>query len=358
MSVLCLGLNHRTAPVELRERVAFRESEVEQALGVLTKSGKVAEAVVLSTCNRVEVYGVASGGAAADGLAEVKRYFGEKFGIDESAWEAFYEETDEGARRHLLKVVSGLDSMMLGETEIFGQVKKAYAVALEAGATSKVLNKLFQQAFGVGKLVRTSTQITHGATSVGAAAVDLAGKIFGDLKKCRVMIIGAGDMSRRCAMSLKSRGAAGVIVSNRSYDKAVELAQEMDGEAIHFDDWEKRIGDVDIVVSSTSAPHPVIHKGQVEGVMRKRRGMPLFVIDIAVPRDVEPEVGEVDGVYLYDIDTLEGIADDGRKQRAEQITLCEKIIDEELVKIGEMLGEQKREKSGGFGTSPEAVGGN
>lgn len=358
MPVLCLGLNHRTAPVELRERVAFRESEVEQALGVLTGSGKVAEAVVLSTCNRVEVYGVASGGAAAEGLEEVKRYFAEKFEIDGGAWEAFYEETGDGARRHLLKVVSGLDSMMLGETEIFGQVKKAYAQALEAGATSKVLNKLFQQAFGVGKLVRTSTQITHGATSVGAAAVDLAGKIFGDLKKCRVMIIGAGEMSRRCAMSLKSRGAAGVIVSNRSYDKAVELAAEMDGEAIHFDDWEKRIGEVDIVVSSTSAPHAVIHAGQLEGVMRKRRGMPLFVIDIAVPRDVEPGVGEVDGVYLYDIDTLEGIADEGRRQRSQQIVLCEGIIEQELVKIGGMLGRGGLREGGEYGGRPEAISGN
>lgn len=333
MPVLCLGLNHRTAPVELRERVAFGTHEVEEALGELRRDGRVSEAVVLSTCNRVEIYGVDREGDPEKALESLKRFMQDRFELEAQALTAFYARLGDDAKRHLLRVVSGLDSMMLGETEIFGQVKKAYGTALESGATSKVLNKLFQQAFQVGKAVRTSTRITHGATSVGAAAVDLAGKIFGDLVRCRVMILGAGEMSRRTAMSLKSRGAGSIIVSNRSFDRAVELAREMDGKAIHFDDWESRIGEVDIMVTSTAAPHHVIHVAQAKEAMRRRRGQPLFIIDIAVPRDVDPEVGELDGVYLYDIDALEAIASEGKRRRQNQIAECEQIIEREVERL-------------------------
>jgi glutamyl-tRNA reductase len=237
------------------------------------------------------------------------------------------------AARHLFRVVSGLDSMVLGETEIFGQVKAAYKTALDTGTTGKTLNKLFQQAFTVGKRVRNDTMIQRGSTSVGSVAVDLAEKVH-DLKECRVMLVGAGEMSRTCAQSLLSRGAKSIIVSNRSYDKAVELAEEMKGRAMKFDEWEHALHEVDVIISSTSAPHFVIKPEQIEQTMRKRRWDPLLIIDIAVPRDVDPAVNAIEGVYLYDIDALQAIADDGRRERERQLALCEKIIEEQLAKFG------------------------
>jgi glutamyl-tRNA reductase len=222
-----------------------------------------------------------------------------------------------------------MDSMVLGETEIFGQVKQAYKTALESEATGKMLNKLFQQAFQVGKKVRNETSIQRGSTSVGSVAVDLCEKVF-DLKRCRVMLVGAGEMSRTCAQSLMSRGAKSVIVSNRSYDRAVELATEMGGRALKFDEWETVLHETDVIISSTSAPHFVIKPEMVEQVMRKRRWEPLFIIDIAVPRDVDPKVNEIEGVYLYDIDALQAIAEDGRRERLRQLAACEVIVEEQL----------------------------
>jgi glutamyl-tRNA reductase len=236
------------------------------------------------------------------------------------------------AARHLFAVASGLDSMVLGETEIFGQVKKAYAVAYEAGATGRVLNRLFQRSFAVGKRVRSNTMIQRGATSVGSVAVELAERIFGELEDCAVMLLGAGEMSRATAQSLLSRGARSIFVSNRSYERAVELAGEMRGEAIRFDDWPSKVAEVDIVIASTSAPHFVVTREQVVAARRMRRSRPLFLIDIAVPRDIEPAVNELDDIYLYDIDALQVLADEGRRQREEQTALCYGIIDEELAK--------------------------
>jgi glutamyl-tRNA reductase len=248
--------------------------------------------------------------------------------------EHLYEKERAEAARHLCRVVSGLDSMVLGETEIFGQVKKAYQAALESGSTSRILNKLFQKAFGVGKKVRTHTGIQEGQTSVGSVAVDLAEKIFGHLRNSRVMVIGAGEMSRTTAQSLLSRGAHSIFVTNRSFERAEALARELDGAAVRFDDWQNVLREVDVVISSTGAPHAVVDRSHVEAVRRKRRYRPLFFIDIAVPRDIDPAVGEIEEVYLYDIDTLQEIAHDARGRRAEQIKVCERIIDQELAKSG------------------------
>jgi glutamyl-tRNA reductase len=222
-------------------------------------------------------------------------------------------------------------------------VKQAYQTALGERATGRCLNKLFQQAFQVGKKVRNETSIQRGSTSVGSVAVDLCEKVF-DLKQCRVMLVGAGEMSRTCAQSLMSRGAKSVIVSNRSYDKAVELADEMGGRALRFDEWESVLHETDVVISSTSAPHFVIKPEMIRKVMKRRRWEPLFVIDIAVPRDVDPAVNEIEEVYLYDIDALQSIAEDGRRERERQLESCEKIIEEQLLKFGllrrEQVGEQ------------------
>lgn len=334
--LLCLGLNHRTTPLELRERLAFAASRQPEAAQQVKSLPGFEECVVLSTCNRVELYSACDREDAAEALTSLHDYLLGHFDLTGEQREAVtcYKLSHSDAARHLFRVVSGLDSMVLGETEIFGQVKAAYDVALKAGATGRALNKLFQRAFSVGKQVRNETTIQRGSTSVGSVAVEVAEKIFGSLRECRVLLIGAGDMSRTCAQSLLSRGARSIIISNRSHDRAVELAREMGGEALHFDGWERAVQDVDIIISSTSAPHFVVTPQLVEPVMRKRHGRPLYVIDIAVPRDVDPGVNDIEEVYLYDLDALQIIADEGRRERERALVLCEEIIEEQLRKFG------------------------
>lgn len=331
MSIFCLGVNHKTAPVEIRERLAFPEKAIPEHLDQIRAIGPVGEAVVLSTCNRVEIYGASD--TPSEALDSLIEYLVGHFEVEPGEVE-FYRHEEEAAAHHLFEVASGLDSMVLGETEIFGQIKKAYATAQQSGATARRMNKLFQQSFTVGKLVRSSTRIQQGSTSVGAATVDLAEKIFGRLDGCRVMIIGAGEMSRVTAQSLQSRGASSIIVSNRSFDKAEELASELGGKAIHFDDWGNYLDKVDIVISSTSAPHTVLKTEMVESVMTARRDHTLFLIDIAVPRDIDNEVNEIDNVYLFNIDELQKIADEGKARRERQIEVCRKVIDDFLEEKG------------------------
>ncbi len=330
MELLCLGLNHRTAPVEVRERFAVGTPKLGEASNELAALAEASEAVVISTCNRTEFYLAAEDAQEAFGKIETR--LAEKIQVDSSVAAHFYRKEKSDAARHLCRVVSGLDSMMLGETEIFGQVKQAYQSALDAGATGIVLNKLFQRAFGVGKKVRTETSIQEGSTSVGNVAVDLAEKIFGHLKNSEVMILGAGEMSRITAQSLVSRGAKSIFVTNRSFERAQELATEMGGSAVRFDDWQSVLERVDVVISSTGAPHTIIQRADVEKARRARKYRPLFFIDIAVPRDIDPEVGEIEEVYLYDIDTLEQLADEARTRRQLQIDECDRIIEHELRK--------------------------
>lgn len=336
--IVCLGINHRTTPVEVREKLAFPEARVAESTQILRELPGFGESVILSTCNRVELYAVHTHDDASTAHQTLIKFLVDHFHLAPDQEEALvcYKLDATEAARHLFRVVSGLDSMVLGETEIFGQVKQAYKVALESGATGKVLNKLFQRAFTVGKQVRDRTAIQRGSTSVGSVAVDLAGKMF-DLKSCRVMLIGAGEMARTCAQSLVSRGAKSVIVSNRNYERAVELAGEFNGKAITFDAWEEALHEVDIVISSTSAPHFVVKPETVEKVMKHRRGHPLFLIDIAVPRDIDPAVNDIDDVFVYDIDTLASIAEDGRRERERQLAMCETIIEELLLKFGFQL---------------------
>lgn len=331
MDIVCVGINHHTAPVEVRERFAVSEGKLGEESVRLCELEGIEEGVVLSTCNRTEYYAAAEDYRTA---REQLRTFLQTHAGDQLHAEHLYEIERAEAARHLCRVVSGLDSMVLGETEIFGQVKKAYQAALESGSTSRTLNKLFQKAFGVGKKVRTHTGIQEGQTSVGSVAVDLAEKIFGHLRHSRVMVIGAGEMSRTTAQSLLSRGARSIFVTNRSFDRAEELAKELDGQAVRFDDWQGVLKEVDVVISSTGAPHAVMDCSHVEAVRRKRRYRPLFLIDIAVPRDIDPAVGEIEEVYLYDIDALQEIAADAKGRRSEQIAVCERIIDVELAKSG------------------------
>ena len=325
MTILCAGINHHIAPVEVRERFAVANHELTDVLAGIRGIDGLAEAVVVSTCNRVEFY--AASICPERALGGLRDFLESRAGVTAP----LYHHDTPRSVRHLFRVACGLDSMVLGETEILGQVKQAYAAAADAGATSRTLNRLFQNAFRVAKSVRTETQITRGSTSVGAVAVELAGKIFGDLGHRRVMVLGAGDTSERVARSLVSRGVKTVIVSNRTFDRAAQLAGEIGGMAIHFDHWQNEFPDVDILISSTAAPHPVVTREKLEPMMRQRAGRPLFIIDLAVPRDVEPEVNRIDGVFLYDIDSLQAIATRSMAVRQREVEHCERIIDTHVV---------------------------
>ncbi|HVE15564.1 MAG TPA: glutamyl-tRNA reductase [Chthoniobacterales bacterium] len=321
MTILCAGINHHIAPVDVRERFAVANHEIADVLHNVRRIEGLHEAVIVSTCNRVEFYAASiCPELTLDGLRD---YLEMRTGLEAP----LYHHDTPSSVRHLFRVASGLDSMVLGETEILGQVKQAYATAAGAGATSGTLNRLFQNAFRVAKSVRTETQITRGATSVGSVAVELAGKIFGDLDHRRVMVLGAGETSERVARSLVSRGVKTVIVSNRTFDRAAQLAGEIGGMAIHFDHWQNEFPDVDILISSTAAPHPLVTRERLEPMMRQRSGRPLFIIDLAVPRDVEPAVNRLDGVFLYDIDSLRDIAHRSLAVRQSEIEHCERIID-------------------------------
>lgn len=329
MKLVCLGLNHETAPVEVRERFALSEKALDREVVSLLEAKDVEEGVMLSTCNRTEYYAVVNGGS---GVAELESWVCGQREFDGAREGIFYFYEAREAAEHLCRVASGMNSMVLGETEIFGQVKKAYQRSLDGKATKGVLNRLFQRTFSVGKRVRNQTGIQEGATSVAGASVELAEKVFGRLKGSTVMVIGAGEMSRQTAQALQSRGASSVMVTNRSYDKAVELAESIGGHAVHFDSWETELKDVDVVIAATGAPHFVVKPGHVEAVRRKRKFRPLIMVDIAVPRDIDPEVGKIEEVYLYDIDTLQEMANEARKRREKQLILCEEIIREEIDK--------------------------
>ncbi|WP_018968813.1 glutamyl-tRNA reductase [Rubritalea marina] len=335
MQLFCLGLNHHTAPVEVRERFAVAAEQQADVSKRIAELAGVGESVVLSTCNRMEVYACAEDSEQAQ--LEVKRLLSGGAGVDADDEKHFYIHVAGEAVRHLCRVVSGVNSMVLGETEIFGQVKQAYNAALQASATGSVLNKLFQKSFSVGKKVRTETRIQGGQTSVGSVAVDLAEKIFGNLKSSEVMVIGAGEMSYITAQRMMERGAKKIYVVNRSLENAQKLADQMGGEAVAFSDWEPVLAKVDVVVSSTGATDPVVRVEHVEKVRAKRKYRPLFMIDIAVPRDIAPEVGEIEEVYVYDLDTLQAQADENRHMREEQVRLCEGIIDVEIEKLKNLV---------------------
>lgn len=328
MQLVCFGYNHETASVASREKVAFSEARLPEALKQLHLLDGVSEAVVLSTCNRMEVYAMAEDNATTDLVIEqVQTWLQAHFELTEEDLQSFYSREREDTIRHLFAVASGLNSMVLGETEIFGQVKKAYSVAQSTGTTGRHLNRLFQRSFQVGKHVRTHTKITRGATSVGAVGVEMAEKIFGDLKACRILLIGAGEISRRTAQSLQSRGASAVIVSNRSHDKAVELAHEIGGRAIRFDEWDRELAQVDIVISSTAAPHHVVTPEKLIRPIRERKGRPLFMIDLSLPRDIAPDVRELESVYVHDLDALQRLAEAGRANREAQLKRCYDLVD-------------------------------
>lgn len=327
MGIYVIGLSHHTAPVEVRERVAFAEPIIPETLSKLRDSGLADEAVILSTCNRVELY-VATSIEPEEAVIRLRSFLLANRGLEDGLKDEVYAWAAPRSVEHLFRVACGLDSMVLGETEILGQLKKAYDLALQHRQTGPRLNKAFQRAFNVAKQVRTETNIQRGSISVASVAVELAEKIFETLSERQVMVIGAGETSEKVARALLSRGAKSVLVSNRSHDRAEALAKELGGRAIHFDGWAQEFRNIDIVISSTSAPHYVLDRAKLEPLMQLRDNRPLLLVDIAVPRDIEPEVNFLDDVYLYNVDDLQSIAEGYQQQRLEEVESCMAIIRE------------------------------
>lgn len=327
MSLLAFGINHQTAPVAIRERVAFTPESLLPALQDLIERTAVNEAAILSTCNRTEVYC----GLDAGDTDVVLNWLEEFHRLERSELEPYvYRHPDQHAVRHMLRVASGLDSMVLGEPQILGQMKDAYQLASEAGTIGKMLSKLFQHTFSVAKQIRTDTAIGHSPVSVAFAAVALAKQIFGDLSNSTVLLIGAGETIELAARHLKDSGIGRIIIANRTVERAHALATELDGYAIALAEMPKHLAEADIVISSTASTLPILGKGSVESALKQRRHKPMFMVDIAVPRDIEPEVDELDDVYLYSVDDLQEIIEENIKSRQDAAHQAEEIIDTQV----------------------------
>ena len=331
MSLIAVGLNHKTAPISVLERLAISSEDLGKALNQLNNYEHVLEGAILSTCNRIEVYALGSKFHA--GVLDLRNFLAEFCHVaPEEFADHLYTYHEDGAVRHLFRVASGIDSMIVGESEILGQVKRAYQAAQEEGMVPRVLGAAFRQALRVGKRVRTETAIGRNPVSISSAAVDLAKRAFGDasLSGKSVAIVGAGKMGRLAARSLTHAGATDVTIVNRSEEKAQELADLFKVEALPFEELPSVIATSDILISSTTAPQAVIDRDMVEGAIGDRSGRPLFIVDIAVPRDVDPTVGEVPGVVLRDIDDLRGVVEAGRGSRMLEVSKVEDLIAAEV----------------------------
>ncbi len=329
MHLLILGLSHKTAPVEIREGLAFPENQLKEYLQLLIQEPHLAEVVIISTCNRTEICVVSSD--IEEGKKELIKFLTRSRGIPKEKFlDYLYFYTERAAIQHLFRVASSLDSMMVGEPQILGQVKEAYNHAYQAGVTSLVLNRLFRYAFEVGKKVRTETEIGESAVSISYAAVQLAKTVFEDLSDRVVMVIGAGEMSELTVRHLVSNGVKSIFVTNRTYQRAVELAEKFNGQAVKFEERVNNLVNADIIISSTGAPFPIIKKEDVIKVMKMRKNKPLFFIDIAVPRDIEPEVGKLYNVFLYDIDDLESVVKANIDERSREAEKAEKIVENKV----------------------------
>jgi glutamyl-tRNA reductase len=344
MAIVVIGLSHRSSPVTVRERFAFPETRIPTALQSLRQQGIADEAVILSTCNRVEIYAATSLETAA-AFAGLKEFLLTCHEYRDPLTDEIYTLGEPQSLHHLFGVACGLDSMVLGETEILGQLKRAYELALGHRHTGSLLNRAFQRAFNVAKHVRTQTSIQRGSVSVASVAVELAEKIFASLSDRHVMVVGAGDTGEKTARALLSRGARSIVVANRSLERAEALARELRGRAVQFEDWAGEFETIDIVISSTSAPQPILNRAKLEPLMKLRKNRPLLLVDIAVPRDVDPEVNLMPDIYLYNIDDLQAIAADYLKLRQEEIGRCQQIIAE---KVAALLGHRgARDSSSG-----------
>ena len=326
MKLLLTGVNHKTAPVELREQLAITPERLSEATRALLEFPGVQEAMILSTCNRVELLACHETNSP-DLLGFLQSYLGIETGsLKPHTYE--YRETD--AVQHLFRVASSLDSMVVGEPQILGQVKESYTAARSVGAVQTHLEKLLQSTFTVAKKVRSETQIGSSSVSIASVAVDLAKKIFGSLEGKRVLLVGAGKMSELAARHLMKQGADSILVANRTHDRAVRLARNFKGHAIRFDDLYATADQADIIIASTGSQEHIFRREHGQQFLHKRRNRPMFFIDIAVPRDIDPEINRVDGVFLYDIDDLQSVAASHLADRAREAQRAESIIAEEV----------------------------
>ena len=326
MEILVLGLNHKTAPLEIREKLSVPAHRSVELLRLFQRRNIFEERLLLSTCNRTEIY--AAGVELSGQLKEAKKILSEYAQLDLSHFEdKLYVYTQPHSIQHLFAVASGLDSMVVGETEIIGQVKDAYFSAQENGQTGKVLNALFQKSFKVAKNLRSQTDIGAGHVSVASIAVHLAQKIFDKLSRVHVMVLGTGEMSAQVAKAIVSKGAYPTVVSSRHFERAESLAQQLGGEALRYEHYERHIKDTDILIAATAAPQILIHAAQVRAWMKARHEKPLFLIDIAVPRNIDPLVEKLDNVYLYNIDDLQSVAEKNRVIRESQLEHCFGMVD-------------------------------
>ncbi len=333
-----LGINHKTAPVALREKVAFSDDRLVAALRTLRQENGVAEAVILSTCNRTEVYwsGPASG-------AEMSQWLERHHGNNLDLAGSLYVHQETSAVEHAFNVACGLDSMVLGEVQILGQLKDAYRVAQDTGSTGPALNKLFQAAFSAAKRVRTETRIGANAVSLASATVSLARRVYADLSVHNVLLIGAGDMNALTARHFVSAGIKRMVIANRTLGRAQALASELQAHAVTLSDLDRELAQADIVISCTASPEPLVSKRAVEAATHTRRRRPIFMVDMAVPRDIEPEVAELEDVYLFSIDDLQQLVDENIQQRELAAGGARLLINEEVTRF---LAESRAQDAG------------
>jgi glutamyl-tRNA reductase len=336
MNILVIGLSHKTTSVELRERLAFNGAKLEEGLLGLSQLRGVNEALLLSTCNRVEIYSAVRDRSAA--AETVKDFISSFHGIERPDFErVLYVHDDSEAVRHVFRVASSLDSMIVGEPQILGQLKDAFEFALSKKTTGVILNRLMKKAISTAKRVRTETKVAENAVSVSFAAVELAKKIFTELSGKSFMLLGAGEMAELAARHLVSSGVTDVRVANRTYARGCELAQDFSGKPVRFEDFISELVHTDILICSTGAPSYVLLKDQMQRVMKERRHRPVFLIDISVPRNIDPEINKIDNVYLYNVDDLQEVVDTNILERRKEAAKAETIVEEEVAKFEHWL---------------------
>ncbi|MBI4620583.1 MAG: glutamyl-tRNA reductase [Desulfobacterales bacterium] len=337
MHIIVVGLNHKTAPVELREKLHFPSENIEEPLKRVTSLPQISEALILSTCNRVEIVAVTRD--IREGTEEIRNFLSSYHGIPMSRLDScLYSYDSYDAIKHIFQVASGLDSMVMGEPQILGQLKDAYSLTNKYKTSDVILHRFLHRAFSVAKKVRTETKIATSAVSISYAAVELAKKIFDTLKNKVVMLIGAGEMSELAARHLLNHGVKEILIANRTYSRAVKLAEELGGRPAVFEDITLFLDQADIVISSTGSAHYIIRSDDVVRVLKIRKHKPMFFIDIAVPRDIDPKINDISNVYLYDIDDMEGVVGTNIKMRGEEAKKAERIIEKEIEQFNKWLG--------------------
>lgn len=338
MSIILIGLNHKTAPVEMRELLAFPPQGSVESLRLLVDGELLQEGLIVSTCNRVEIVTSTPQGNLDQGIARITEFLSESRNLPrESFWPHLYQHVDDQAIRHLFRVTSSLDSMVVGEPQVLGQVRQAYSQAVEAGTAGRVLNRLIHHAFHVAKRVRAETGIAASAVSISYMAVELGKKIFGSLKGKSVLLIGAGEMAELSARHLLNAGVSQITVANRTEATAVRLANEFNGNAVGFDTLNEHLADADIVICSTSAEEYVVTMEMSQAALARRRNKPAFFIDISVPRNIDPAIGSLPNLFVFDIDDLESVISSNIREREHEAQRAELIVDSEVMQFQQAL---------------------